>query len=94
MSSIKVHDPAQRYQIAGEMEQALHTALQEIEGTAKTVAVPQVSKQATQNVANVTPPHHHRPRKSLMGPLLIGGAIVLVLLCLGGGAVLFMLPQR
>lgn len=83
-------EPAQRYQSASEMEQALNAALQEIEGTAKTVAVSQTSRQATQGVTNVVPPPPPQ-KKSLMGPLLIGGAVVLVLLCVGGGALLFML---
>lgn len=86
-------EPAQRYQSAGEMEQALYGALQEIEGTAKTVAVAPGSKQATLDVTNVVPPPSPPTpqKKSLMGPILIGGAIVLVLLCVGGAALLFML---
>ncbi|MFN8455299.1 MAG: serine/threonine-protein kinase, partial [Anaerolineae bacterium] len=84
-------EPAQRYQSAAEMEQALRTALQEIEGTARTVAVPQVSRQATQGVTNVVPPPPPPQKKGIMGPLLIGGAVLLLLLCLGGGALFFML---
>lgn len=85
-------DPAQRYQSAGEMEQALNTALQEVAGTIKTVTVPPAAKPPTQDITNVVPPPAPQ-KKSIMGPILIGGAVVALLLCLGGGALVYFMAS-
>lgn len=83
-------DPNQRYPSLAEMEQALQTALKEIEGGASTINVPSPPTGSTRPLTEAVPP---APKKSGMtGPLLIGGGIVAVLLCLlGGGLALFRL---
>jgi serine/threonine protein kinase len=72
----------QRYQTAAEMEQALKNALKEIESITPTTSLPAPE---TQGLAKPTP----APAKSggAMGPLLIGGLLVAVLLCVGAIAI-------
>jgi hypothetical protein len=74
----------QRYQTAAEMEQALKNALKEIESAAPTTSLP---TPRTQGLAEPTPAPTPAKSGGAMGPLLIGGLIVAVLLCVGAIAI-------
>ncbi len=84
-------DPDQRFETAGQMEQALHNALKEIETGVSVPAGPPVSRPKTMHDA---PPQTMAPpakKGSSTGPLVIVGVIVVALLCVlgGGGVALF-----
>ncbi len=77
-------DPSQRFQTAGEMEQALKQALKEIESTSITADIP-VPAPRTEEIPKAVPQYPSKSGRSMMGPLLIGGGILALLLCVVGG---------
>jgi hypothetical protein len=77
-------DRNQRYQTAAEMEQALKNALKEIESITPTTSLPAPE---TQGLAKPTPAPTPTKSGGAMGPLLIGGLLVAVLLCVGAIAI-------
>jgi hypothetical protein len=74
----------QRYQTAAEMEQALKNALKEIESITPTTSLPAPE---TQGLAKPTPAPTPTKSGGAMGPLLMGGLLVAVLLCVGAIAI-------
>jgi serine/threonine protein kinase len=83
-------EPDQRYDTADQMEQALQNALREIKGTRN---VPESSAVQSKTSRGAFPQiaTSQASKRSLTGPLLIGGIIAAILLCLlGGGIVIFL----
>ena len=86
-------EPDQRFQTAGEMATALQNALQQSGATmamlagqatpANTASLSTPAAKTAPDAPAVTPPP--KPQKKSKAPLLIGGAVVLVLLCIGLG---------
>lgn len=79
-------NPAERYQTAAEMAQALKQALAEMGKSAPTGVI---SSPHTDRIPVSAPP----PAKSgskVMTPLLIGGGLLVLLLCVGGGGLLLL----
>lgn len=85
-------DPRQRFATAAQMEQALQNALKEMEGV-MVIPRPSTSPGEPDTMKDVPQPPTPRPAagKSSTGPLLIGGAVALILLCVLGGAGLIVL---
>jgi regulator of RNase E activity RraB len=80
-------DPDQRFETAGQMAEVLQDALKEAEST---LVVPGPAATTTDTLREVSPdltPQKSKQRS--IGPLLIGGGLVVLLLCLlaGGGLV-------
>jgi len=83
-------DPNQRFETAGQMERSLQNALREIEGT-MVVSDPPTIKAETIEATQLQQASQKPAASKSMSPLLIGGIIAIVLLCLlgVGGAVAF-----
>lgn len=79
-------DPDQRFQTAEEMERALRQALKEVETGAPTVDVAAPITQQ-ERPAGAKPQPAASPKRSAMGPILIGGIVLALILCLAGGGI-------
>ncbi len=76
-----------RFQTANEMAQALQQALRDIEGGSTAAEWPATTP-ATAEIPAPTGALPVKQEKSIMGPLLIGGGILVLLLCVVGGGII------
>lgn len=77
----------QRFQTAGEMVQALQQALKEIDGSSTAAEMPALSRPTAELTGSI-PSQATSSRNTIMGPLLIGGGILALVLCVAGGGIM------